>query len=279
MIKWLRKVDLEEMVLIGHDEGWLIDLFELERIQARFPHLCYGLYHENHLIGAITGYIHQKSAWIGNFIVRPENRHKGYGRRLFETLLKALETEKKSLYLNAAEPMVPFYRSFGFETVMDIARVENGGRVPPFNFTSTQGKELERVGAEAIILKTDQAIFKENRAVFLTEDMPHKSSLRLVTDNGFLHSRVIGSRNVFIGPWETINGAYMDAEKMLRGVLYYRGLKNIVADVPAASKEIMELYRMYNFETVSTTYQMCKGEPIPFRYDSIYAFGSTGVCG
>ena len=41
---------------------------------------------------------------------------------------------------------------------------------------------------------------------------------------------------------------FLDAEKLLRGVLYYRGLKKIFAYAPKNEKEIVELYQSYKFE-------------------------------
>ena len=44
------------------------------------------------------------------------------------------------------------------------------------------------------------------------------------------------------------NEAFLDAEKLLRGVLYYRGLKKIYGFAPIQEKEIVDLYQSYKFE-------------------------------
>jgi hypothetical protein len=66
--------------------------------------------------------------------------------------------------------------------------------------------------------------------------------------HGFLHSYVVNKRFIKISPWLMDSEAFIDAEKLLRGVLYYRGLKKIYAYAPSNEKEIIELYQSYKFK-------------------------------
>lgn len=278
-IRWLAAKDLDALAAMAIEEGWIVDLFELQKIRERFGHLFYGAYEEDRLIGAISGYLHDKSGWIGNFIVHADRRGEGVGRRLFETLLRAIRMERETIYLNAAPQVASFYQSYGFLRKTVIGRYVNAGSVPPFVFTNQHAKELQTVQPQAVIKELDFEAFGEDRMTFLTFDLPHKSSLVLTSENGFCHSRIVNSRSVFVGPWIVRSGAFLDAEKMMRGLLYFRGLKKIYADIPEEVEEIRSLYKSYRFEKVGETIQMCLGEPLEFKYDDIYAFASTGTCG
>ena len=44
------------------------------------------------------------------------------------------------------------------------------------------------------------------------------------------------------------DGAFSDSEKILRGVIYHRGLKKLFAFIPSEVKEITDLYASYKFD-------------------------------
>ena len=278
-ISWLAPKDLGELVRLGQSEGWLMDAAELEHMRVRFPTLFFGAYDGKFLVGAISGYFHEKSGWIGNFIVKPELRKQGIGRRLFETLLKAMQEERPYLMLHAEPGMAPFYEKYGFVKTREVQRLERKPAPTTFRFTPQQARALEDARFHGVMESLDHEFFRENRMTYLLEDLSHKSSLMLATANGMLHSKVVGSKHVFIGPFLVREGAYMDAERLLRGLLFYRGMKQIVCDVPAGMADMGSLYHHYDFEDKSRTVQMVRGENPHLVYEGIYAFASSGVCG
>lgn|GEM_PF-343806 len=277
-IYWLKEKHLQEIVIEGYREDWLIDIFELEAIFKKYPHLSFGAFENGHLVGFIMGYTHDKTAWISNFLVKQNYRNRGFGKRLFETLLSTLLRDKKTIYLNASLDIVSFYESFGFKEQIDIVRLSYEPQDIKFKFSNKDAKELEKTDFQSMMLRSDKRVFKEDREDFLKDFLYSKSSLRLSTKNGFNHSRVIDSKYVFLGPFEIRDGAYLDLERLLRGVIFHRGFKKIFVDVPDL-EHITSLYKNYNFEIVSKNRQMCLGEPIDIIYDDIYGFASARTCG
>jgi len=271
-IGWLKHVDVSELVSIADEVGWLIDGYHVKLMMMHAPHLCYGAYEEGRLVGAVMAIEFEHSAMIKYFMVRQSHQRRGIGRRLFETLLSSLEAERTKLYLHANPDLVPFFEAHGFEAKMEVGRFVNVGKVPPFNFTNAHAKELDGDNFESVISAIDRETFGENRMEFLLDEMERNSSLKFTLPNGFQHSSVVNARHVYLGPWQVREGHEDEAEKMMRGVLYFRGLKKVVADVPLGSSHVVKLYEEYHFQNKQRFVHMVRGEGSTVKFGNIYAF-------
>jgi GNAT superfamily N-acetyltransferase len=271
-IGWLKPVDFKEVVAIADEVGWLLDAYHLKILHDHTPHLCYGAYDNETLVGVITSVKFEKSAMIKYFMVKGSHQRQGIGRRLLETLLSALGDERETLYTHAPFELIPFFKKYGFTQKMTVGRYVNAGKVPPFNFTNAHAKELDSIDFDKVMKQIDYETFHEVRTPFLFDELERKSSLKLATPNGFQHSSVINARNVYLGPWQVRSGAYSDAEKMMRGLLYFRGLKKVIADIPHDIPEIRELYEKYHFKCMITMAHMIRGKDPEIRFENIYAF-------
>jgi GNAT superfamily N-acetyltransferase len=273
-VVWFRRDLIALFVARALDEGWLIDEFELQRTIDRFPTACFALLVDGKLAGGITTYAHEKSAWIGNFLVFGEHRKKGYGKRLFETALKALDGINL-VCLNANPLLKKFYKSYGFKECIEVIRLKSKKELLSRNFSGfgeTEQKSLPQIG-----LKLDAKFFKEDRSALLSEDFASKSSIYFATANGFLHSRMVGG-SAFVGPFLVRSGAYLYAERMFREFLHFRGMKEIYIDAPKID-EVLSFFIGYGFEEVGRTIQMAKGEDLKVEYENIYSFASAGSLG
>lgn len=67
------------------------------------------------------------------------------------------------------------------------------------------------------------------------------------------------------------NEAFLDAEKLLRGVLYYRGLKKIYGYAPKNVKEIVDLYQSYKFKIIGDFKLMYLNNRPNIILDNLYA--------
>lgn len=68
------------------------------------------------------------------------------------------------------------------------------------------------------------------------------------------------------------DAAYIDAEKILRGVIYHRGLKRIFAYIPSDVDEITNLYKSYNF-SLSEEYSLLYINKKPdINLEMVYGF-------
>lgn len=273
-IVWFRPDLIGAFVAEAIKEGWLIDEFELQKTIARFPTMCFAALVDGKLAGGITAYMHEKSAWIGNFLVFREYRKKGYGKRLFETVLKSIGG-KEPVYLNANPLLKKFYKNYGFKECIEVIRLKSKKELLNRGFTGFG--ETEQKNMPQIALKLDAEFFNEERSVLLSEDGVSKSSIYFATENGFLHSRMVGG-SAFVGPFEVRSGAYLDAERMFREFLHFRGMKEIYIDAPKID-EILSFFIGYGFEEVGRTIQMAKGEDLKIGYENIYSFASAGSLG
>lgn len=271
-IGWLKFRDVSNLVEIAESGGWLVDGYHIKLMLMHSPHLCYGAYEDEKLIGAVMAIEFESSAMIKYFTVSEPYQKQGIGKRLFETLLGALESEYKTLSIHAHPQMVPFFERYGFVSQMEVGRFVNVGKVPPFSFTNANAKELDGDNFDSVIAKIDKETFCENRTTFLFDEMERNSSLKFTLPNAFQHSSVVNARHVYLGPWQVQKGYKAQAEKMMRAVLYFRGLKKVVADVPLGDKEVVDLYKKYHFEQRGTFVHMVRGEVKNVKFENIYAF-------
>ena len=270
-IGWLKFADVSELVKIAESVGWLADGYHIKLMMMHSPHLCYGVYEDGKLVGAVMAVGFAQTAQMKYFMVDPEYQRQGIGRRLFQTLLGVLENDFRKIYLHANPDLVPFFESLGFEANIEVGRFVNVGKVPPFNFTNAHAKELDSGNFESAIAAIDHETFGENRLDFLLDEMERTSSLKFTQPNGFQHSSVVNARHVYLGPWQVREGHDDEAEKMMKGVLYFRGLKKVAADIPLGIPNVVELYKQYHFQMTKKFVHMSKGGN-SVKFENIYAF-------
>lgn len=271
-IVWLKFVDVPELVKIAEETGWLLDGYHVKLMMMHAPHLCYGAYEDGILVGAVMAIEFETSAMIKYFMVKPAYQKQGIGRRLFNTLFGVLKEGHPSLYLHANPALESFFKGYGFKSVMNVGRYLNVGKVPPFSFTNAQAKELDGGNFDATIRRIDSETFGEDRMAFMLDEMERNSSLKFALPNSFQHSSVINARGVYLGPWQCREGFEEEAEKMMQGVLYFRGLKKVMADVPMENTKAVELFEKYHFQQKGTFIHMCYGEERHVKFENIYAF-------
>jgi len=271
-IGWLKFADVAELTHIAQETQWLLDGYHVKLMMMHAPHLCYGAYDEGELVGAIMAIPFETSAMIKYFMVKPTHQKQGIGKRLFTTLFGVLKEEHPSLYLHVLPELEPFFTRYGFTTIVEVGRFINVGKVPPFSFTNAQAKELESGNFDATLRKIDFETFGEDRMEFMLDEMERNSSLKFTLPNAFQHSSVINPRGVYLGPWQCRRGWEAEAEKMIQGVLYFRGLKKIFTDVPLTNTTAVALFEKYHFHQKGTFLHMTYGEYRPIKFETIYAF-------
>lgn len=271
-IGWLKFIDVPELVKIAEEVGWLLDGYHVKLMMMHSPHLCYGAYDDGKLIGAVMAIEFETSAMIKYFMVRESYQKQGIGKRLFQTLFDSVSAYHETVYLHANPDLKTFFERYGFTSVMQVGRYLNVGKVPPFNFTNAHAKELDGGNFDATIRRIDHETFGEDRLEFLTDEMDRNSSLKFALPNSFQHSSVINGRSVYLGPWQCREGFEEEAEKMMRGVLYFRGLKKVLADIPMGNANAVKLYERYHFQKKGHFLHMVSGKDNRVKFENIYAF-------
>ena len=123
--------DWQAFQYLADEEGWRVPKNELSLHRQGGCSRAWALRDEDKTIGLITGVCHQHSAWIGNLIIAPTERGRGYGAALFDNTVKDLRCAGvKTLWLTASAQGAPLYASRGFQTVAEIQRwvLWEGGR-------------------------------------------------------------------------------------------------------------------------------------------------------
>lgn len=233
--------------------------------------LCFGAYENNELHAFISAYSLENTILINNFYYK-EDFDDEYKKRLVKILLNNINDESKTILFMASVNEISMFRRFGFKKYTDFKKAVYSGGAAAFNFSNATAKSISGENYTSIIHKLDSKAFNGDRSDYITLKMTKSSSLFLSTEFGYQHSFALGKSIVKLSPWIMLDEAFSDAEKLLRGVIYHRGLKRIISFIPKDVKEIIELYQSYNFE-LKEDYQLLYINKKPnIHLESIYGF-------
>ena len=148
------KLDFEgvkTLVKWAEKEGWNPGLHDAEVFWRTDPEGFYGYYRNGELIagGSIVSYGRQ-FGFMGFFIVKPECRSHGIGRKLWyqrrDTLISRLN-EGASIGMDGVVAMQPFYRKGGFEIAFRDERHEKTGMTFDVNqhISAIQDQDMEAI--------------------------------------------------------------------------------------------------------------------------------------
>ncbi len=266
-IGWIRgncfKSDLEEF-----ETQKVVDKNLILTTYAQNSTYCFGMYNAQKLVAFITAYAFDDSILINNFYalneVEPELK-----KRLVQLLLNNIERNKTVMILAKSEE-IKCFESLNFVSYAPFKQaIFNGGGVA-FNFSNATAKSISHEHYEKSLKKYDYRAFKEDRFEYITTAVMKQSSLLLSNDFGYQHSYALNRSVIKISPWIMESEALSDAEKFIRGVIYHRGLKKIVAFIPEI-KEITDLYESYKFELMGGYQLLYLGNKPTMDLEMVYA--------
>ncbi|MBU0923557.1 hypothetical protein KKG81_01620 [bacterium] len=222
----------------------LFDLELLRKTYSVFPEYCFAAYEDSKIVGVISAYSFNKHLYINVFEVLDD--YENLFTRLISLLIRNL-SDANILVLVENERSYDLEK-LGFQNYSDFVRLLHTGEAVAFNFSNSTAKQVNAEHYDEVARRIDKKVFDDERDNYLKQDCVFSNSLKLSTDFGFLHSYVVNKRYIKVSPWLMENEAFLDAEKLLRGLLYYRGLKKIFAYAPKDVKEIVDLYESYKFK-------------------------------
>lgn len=115
--------DLQIFLRLARAEGWRVPEFERRLLQDDFSGAVQVLGEGEVFCGMVSALAHQRSGWIGNLMVPPRLRRRGYGQSLFAAAVSELERQAvETIWLTASPQGQPLYCRHGFESVGDIER-------------------------------------------------------------------------------------------------------------------------------------------------------------
>ncbi|MCH9740469.1 MAG: hypothetical protein K0U38_06475 [Epsilonproteobacteria bacterium] len=235
---------------------------------AQNPTYCFGLYEEKKLLALITAYDFYDSVLINNFYTL-DGVEIDFKKRLVQLLLNNIEANRTILILAKSDELDSF-KELDFERYASFKQAVFSGGGVAFNFSNATAKSISNENYQQTLKKYDYRAFREDRFEYITRAVMKQSSLMLSNDFGYQHSYALNRSVVKISPWIMQSEALSDAEKFIRGVIYHRGLKKIIAFIPEV-KEIVDLYTSYKFDVVSGYQLLYLGNKPSIDLEMVYA--------
>lgn len=245
----------------------LFDLELLKQTYNVYPQYCFAAYENSKIIGVLSAYSFDSYLYVN--VIEVLDGYDDILKRLISLLTRNFPNENILLLIESNKNQE--LESLGFKTYSDFVRFVHSGEAVAFNFSNSTAKQVSGEHYDEIARKVDKKVFNVNRENYIKTDCIFSNSLKLSTGYGYLHSYVVNKRFIRISPWIMDNEAFLDAEKLLRGVLYYRGLKKIYGYAPKNVKEIIDLYQSYKFKIDGNFKLMYLKDKPKIVLDNLYA--------
>lgn len=267
-IKPLNGEDWEVFVAWAEAENWRISFQEQRLFQSQWRPYFYVLWHNGERCAFVSAVIYKTSAWIGNLIVKPQLRKRGYGSELFSDALERLSNHSRvnRVWLTASEQGAPLYRQHGFVDIDCVERWQSVGR-------GTHAIE-HRVDLE-LLTECDQRCWGESRGTLL----------RMLADDGHLliEAEALmllqpGLDFWFAGPWLNHQHSSISCKRLIERVLTQVPLgKEIMIDVLISSGVMLALQQA-GFERLGSNQLMCRSDE-PVSLNGVVSLASLGSLG
>ena len=265
-VGYLRNDFLQDITDIV-DSDKLFELELLKQTYSVFPQYCFAAYEDGKIVAVVSAYEFHKHIFIN--VINALKAHEEILTRLLKLLIQ--NTPSMNIFVLIDRKMKHFVEAFNFQEHSMFVRFMHSGEAVPFNFSNSIAKQVNGENYEDVSKRIDKEVFLDDREEYIKKDCSFSNSLKLSTQTGFLHSYVVNKRYIRLSPWLMQSESYLDAEKLLRGVLYYRGLKKIFGFAPKDVKEITELYESYKFKKDGTYSLMYLGEKPELKLENMYA--------
>ncbi|MBI2838068.1 MAG: GNAT family N-acetyltransferase [Acidobacteria bacterium] len=275
-IEKLTEADISFAVGMTAAEGWDSSRGSFEMHVAHDSDGCFVAKFGTGPVGMITTTRFANTGWIGNLIVRPEQRGWGIGRALMQCAIDWLEAaEVRTLCLEGDPPGVPLYTSLGFIPQFESPRfrLDATPHIRPIDSTDLDAGDV------AAVCELDAAVCGEDRSRFLALVLrdslgayrfPHSGLLE-----GFLSVQPSGSR-ARIGPWAASNEAA--AESLLQAALANLEGRAVVVAVPGPCASSARLLATHGFVRTPSSLRMVRGPAFSSGHpESLYALINGAV--
>ncbi|WP_422104346.1 GNAT family N-acetyltransferase [Winogradskyella sp.] len=271
-LKKLNKSGLKTLVGWAKAEGWNPGEHDFDVFWATDPDGYYGFYSENELIagGAVISY-DQKFGFMGLFIVRPDFRGHGIGKKLWylrrDLLLQRLN-KGASIGMDGVVDMQPFYEKGGFNIAFRDERYECIGK------TFDIDKAISSVNKEDFntLMDYDLGCFGYTRKAFLKNwlDIPDSRAFKFSEHKDFKGYAVIRKVNFGfkIGPLFADNKNV--AEALFKACLNSAVGESVYLDIPVINKEAVNLVKQYEAKYTFECARMYYGSFPKIDMDKVY---------
>lgn len=253
---------------LAETEGWICDPWEFDFLRSSLPQGCFCLKINGQPSGFITSISYGRSGWIGNLIVAPDARGKGFGTLLMNRAINALEKAgTKTIWLTASAAGEAVYKKLGFAQIDTISR---------WRTTAEEG-EAEKGDPYRLsdLVASDASVWGEPRDALIA--VTSARGAVKVSNAGFLVWQPCNGHRQ-IGPWvaSSVKGACELLRKALRAEA--KGME-VFLDAPDANSAIKYLLAEAGFMRTAQTSLMYRGAEPQYEFNYLYGFASMGSMG
>lgn len=268
--------EVEQLLAWAREEGWNPGPYDAEVFWKTDPEAFIGFFEDQQMIagGAIVSY-GGDFGFMGLFIVDPQHRGKGIGRKLWylrrDKLLERLKPGA-AIGMDGVVAMQDFYHKGGFTMAYRENRYLKQGEI--MKVAKEVGMIAPREWPEVLIY--DQQAFGFNRAAFLEHWLQiagdHKFRYR---SDGKIHGFAVvrkAHQGFKIGPLFADSPEV--AEELYRACLNSAPGESISIDVPVINQAAMAMTEKYGAEYVFECGRMYYGDPPGFDVQKVFGVTS-----
>ncbi len=266
-----RPADWQSFYALAEAEGWKVPLLERQLFQGAWAEHARVLADGDSFCGLITALPHQRSGWLGNLLVAPQLRGRGYGAKLFAAGLSRLRRQGvTSIWLTASELGRPIYEKSGFVAVDRIERW-----VLPAQKGSPATPAVTQVGWDAL-LAADRRAWGESRRPLL-EQFSRQGQILGEGDAVALLQQ--GSNFQIIGPWYARNICLATNALLLQKLVSATDPRREILIDLIASSPLRPLFAAAGFICSGQNQLMVCGETSSVKLKMLVALASLGSVG
>jgi len=261
-----QKLDLEgvkTLVNWAEEEGWNPGPNDADVYFATDPNGFYGYYFEGNLIagGSIVSY-NKEFGFMGFFIVKPEYRSLGIGKKIWyqrrDMLLSRLNKDAP-IGMDGVIAMQPFYKKGGFEILFRDERYEKIGT----QFTTN--KNISSIADEDFdsILTYDKQCFGFSRPQFMKPwlKLPDNKTFKYLEDGKLKGFAIVRKANKGYKVCPLFAANEIIAEELYKACLNSAVGEPLYLDIPVINKGAVNIIKKYNATYVFECARMYYGKP------------------
>jgi GNAT superfamily N-acetyltransferase len=261
--------DWQVFLALARAEGWRVPKNELALFRGPLAGSAFVLRRGEEVLGFVTAVAHERSGWIGNLIIPPACRGRGYGALLFDHAVDVLERlGVASIWLTASPLGRPLYEKKGFAAIDGVVRWT----------LKAEGRSLAEGGRTEIagLLAGDVQVWGESRNRLLAP-LAREGE---VFASGRTVALLQGSQGMqVLGPWFSPERCPRENRQLLLAVLGAAAERTeLVTDV-IESSPLQSLLRAAGFARQGRCDLMARGGTQDVRIENLVALASLGSMG
>jgi GNAT superfamily N-acetyltransferase len=263
--------DWQQFSQLAAAEGWRVPLLERRLFAGPWVQQALVLKSAGRFGGLVTAVAHQRSGWIGNLLVPPELRGRGFGSRLFFAALdRLLAAGLTRVWLTASEQGRPLYEKSGFRIVDQLERWVRPARDEGFTGPVPESATLDQLPP------AERRVWGEERSELLLQ-LAVQGKVFACRDSVALLQT--GEELQLIGPWYSADACPRSNRQLLQQLLAAAEPGVELASDVLVSSPLRTLLVASGFQAVGRTLLMARGDTSAVDLSQLVALASLGSFG